>query len=359
MEEFKLKIFGLQVFAEAEGEGGEVAGTGGQEDIDDTDIDPGDDVGEDNEPTDDPLALPGKLGLKDGRLEYIDESGDDDAGKGGEKEKQEIGTEQQKASEDDDGEKKPSFYSPAELSLADITKLDPARIPPEAMPFYRALVASQAKQPETKEPEKKEKSTEEAEVASDVTDAAMQEVAKILEKKGEEYDPFSAEHQALLFQQIAKLDRAKADVATQTQAREAKQKQTNELFAAEVAATRKTDGADFAGIDKLAAEHLQTLPYQQAAPIAAAIQRLSQNQLTKEDIPIIKGYWEECRREYFAKKTGVGKEPKQVPPQILKPSNDKEVKEKLNPKEIGKMNQDERIEYYKRTGFADRIANLG
>ncbi|QDR80226.1 hypothetical protein [Sporomusa termitida] len=358
MEEYKLNFFELQLFAE--GEGDEDTDTGDQEDIDDTNIGPDDDAGEDGEPTGDPLALPGKLGLKDGRLEYIDEDDDGDAGEGGEKEKQETGTEQKKTSGDDDGEKKPSFYSPEELSLADITKLDPARIPPEAMPFYRALVASQVKPPETKETEKKkEEPARDDEAESDNT-AALQEVAKILAKKGEEYDPFSAEHQALLFQQIAKMDRAKTDVATQNQVREAEQKQTYELFAAEIAAAQKTDGADFEGIDKLAAEHLQTLPYQKAAPVAAAIQRLSQNQLTKEDIPIIKGYWEDCRREYFAKKTGVSKEPKKVPPQTLKPGNDtKETKERFNAKDLGDMNQDERIEYYKRTGFADRIANLG
>jgi hypothetical protein len=363
MSEFELKCFDIQLFnVEGEGEGNSDTDTGSQdpEEVEDVEeVDP--EGGDDSEPSGDPLALPSKLGLKDGRLEYVEDEdeGEDepDDGKGGEKQEIPTGTQS-------DGKNSPSFYSPEELSqlATDVTKLDPTRIPPEAIPFYRAMVASQVKPPEVKEPKQEEKDTTEdkGETVPTVTDSALKEVTKILSKKGEEYDPFSTEHQALLFQEIAKIDREKADISTKKQARETEQKQTDAMFAAEIAVAQKTDGADFDGIDKLAAEHLQTLPYQKAAPIAAAIQRLSQNQLTQADIPVIKGYWDDCRREYFAKKTGVGKDPKVIPPQVQKPgSNPKESRERFNPKEIGKMDQDSRIEYYKRTGLADKFTNLG
>ncbi len=365
MKEFEFRTFDLQLFSEGEGEG---ADAGGQEDVEDIDIDPVDDMGEDNEPSGDPLALPNKLGLnKDGQLEYIEGEDDEeeDGGEGaqsGEKGKQETIPEAQAG-----GEQKPSFYSPEELfslASANPAALDPARIPPESLPLYRALVANQVKQP-AKEPEQKTdkqlplEQLPPEEMAKLVTEAAMKVVIKELEAKGETFDEMDMSHQRMLFRAEAKIERdIETTVAKNTAQAEARKKVYSQ-FEVKAKEYQEKDGADFTGIDKLAETHMHTLPYAKAAPIAAAVERLTSGQLTEADIPILEGYWEDCRREYFAKKTGVTREPKQVPPQTLKPGNDKETKGRFDPKEIGKMDQDSRIEYYKRTGLADKLANLG
>lgn len=365
--------FDLQLFAEGDGDDG-VADTGGEV-VTDTGND-----GDDGEAS---LIIPGKLGLKDGRLEYIEDDGEGDGGgddggddegdgdEGGEEgnpaEKQ--GEKQQ--AEGDGGEQKPSFYSPEELfsiASANIAALDPARIPPESIPLYRALVANQVQQPQAKEPEKKteqETPLTPEEIEEKIRETAMATVVSKLKAKGEEFDDLNPEHLRELVRTEARLEREMEKAANQSrlQAEEARKaaEETKKVYAQIGEKARKLQqqaGPDFAGVDKLTETHLHTLPFAQAAPIAAAIERLTKGQATEADIPVLEGYWEDCRREYFAKKTGVTKEPKPVPPQTLKPGSDKEPKERFDPKAIGNMDQDSRIEYYKRTGLADRLVNL-
>lgn len=358
--------FDLQLFAEGEGEGdGGGADTDGEVVTDTGNV--GDDAGEVS------LSIPGKLGLKDGRLEYIE---DDEEGDGGEDDGQEGGegvkpADKQEREGDDGGDNKPSFYSPEELfSIAstNLAALDPARIPPESIPLYRALVANQVKQPPAKEPEKKpeqETPLTPEELEEKIKETAMATVVNKLKAKGEQFDDLNPEHLRELFRTEAKLEREMEAAANQSRmqvedARKAAE-ETKKVYTqieAKARELRQQAGADFAGIDKVAETHLHTLPFAQAAPIAAAVERLTKGQATEADIPVLEGYWEDCRREYFAKKTGVTKEPKPVPPQTLKPGSDKETKERFDPKAIGKMDQDSRIEYYKRTGLADRLVNL-
>lgn len=370
MEEFKLNSFGLQLFAEVEGGAGSDTGDQGDQN---TGIGVGDDDGG-SEPSVDPIAIPNKLGLnKDGDLQYIEDDddgaededqGDDDDGEGGEVEKTGETDKQTTDQGEGDGEQKPSFYSPEELfSIAstNIADLDPARIPPESLPLYRALVANQVKKPETQPSEQKpaEKVPTPEELAEQITEAAMESVVEELRTKGEEFDEYNMAHQRMLFRAEAKIERRLEESAAQRRSQDETRQKVYSKIESKAKELQKNAGADFADIDKLAQTHIHSMSYSKAAPIAAAIERLNNGQATEADIPVLEGYWEECRREHFAKKTGVSKEPKPVPPQTLKPGNDKETKEKINPREIGKMNQDERIEYYKRTGFADRIANLG
>ena len=370
MEEFKLNTFGLQLFALE----GDDAGSDDTDDQggDDIDLDTGGDDGG-NEPTDDPLALPGKLGLKDGQLQYIDDdedgAGDEDEGnkgdgEGGEKEKPGESTKQTPDQGEGGGEQKPSFYSPEELfaiASTNIADLDPSRIPPESLPLYRALVANNVKKPESNPPEQKpaEKAPTPEELAEKISAAAMKSVVDELRAKGEEFDEYNMAHQRMLFRAEARIERYIEESTAQKRSQEESKKSVYSKIESKAKELQKSSGADFTDIDKLAQTHLHTMSYSKAAPIAAAIERLNNGQATEADIPVLEGYWEECRREHFAKKTGVTREAKPVPPQVQKPGSDKEAKEKLNPKELGTMSQDERIAYYKRTGLADRIARLG
>lgn len=313
------------------------------------------------------LAIPSRLGLKDGQLRYIEDA----AAEGGDGEgddepaESEAGlTEEQAVAGDAGAEQLLSVYSPQELALgaADIASLDPARIPPVALPLYQALVAKVEAERQEPVPEASGQAGA-AEAEQQLFAQALAKVHETLQRQGEAYDEFNPAHQALHMLEISRFERQLARDEAKRQVEQQAQLQARQKVYSQIEvrarALAKQAGADFAGVDTLAETHLHSLPYGKASPIAAAIGRLNGGQATEADIPVLEGYWEECRREYFAKKTGVSKEPKPIPPQMLRPGSDREAKERFDAREIGKMDQEARIEYYKRTGFADRLANLG
>ena len=369
MEDLKL-YFDLQRFAE-----GDDSGAGG-----DVDTDTGDDGVEDSEAIDsDAIAIPGKLGLKDGQLQYVeDEDGDegDDFGKDDEADGDaQAGNQPSEETATEPEDVKPHYYTAQELAKLSPAEIDVSRVPPEVLPFFAALVAKQqpAKEEKPLEARVELKDIPRDELEKQIMAIAKNTLAQELAAEGSTFNPdaqdldlYDSANMKQYQDYHMRLARIVAKVERQTERLIEGQKQNASAKNAVYTQieTRAKDlekqyGADFAGIDALTATHLHTMPYQKAAPIAVAIERLNNGQATETDIPVIEGYFEECRREYFAKKTGVTREAKKVPPQTLKPGNDKEEKARFNAKELGGMDQDGRIEYYKRTGLADRIANLG
>lgn len=74
---------------------------------------------------------------------------------------------------------------------------------------------------------------------------------------------------------------------------------------------------NFPAIDRMLKSHYQTMPYQQACQISAAIQRVERGVPTRADLPVLESYYKATREAFYSKQAGVTRTPQ--PAQKAKP----------------------------------------
>lgn len=70
---------------------------------------------------------------------------------------------------------------------------------------------------------------------------------------------------------------------------------------------------NFSAIDAMMETYYRQLPYEDAVKVEAAIGRFNTGQMTRADIPVLKGYYDKTRTAFYANAAGVGTVPQPAP----------------------------------------------
>lgn len=226
----------------------------------------------------------------------------------------------------------PQFYSPAELSLAiQMGQVDESRIPPEYQPQYLAMKQQNAPKPP---PQKSE-----AELRNEFLDAVNKAAHdKAMKDVGITEDELSMgefsdndEIQTKVSRYKAALDVARSQIISgyseQVRIEQMKAQQENEFKkgVADWINEQRAAEPNFDEIGFFMQEHYKTMPYEKAAAIAPAIQKAMQGKLDPQSAEVVKNYYEDCRKEFYAKKNGTSTTPSPRSPSVERKGTGQDV----------------------------------
>lgn len=200
-------------------------------------------------------------------------------------------------------------YIPEEVRTTDFEKLDPAKIPPEMLPWYKSMqagftrktqeVARQKQEVDeqanairewlTEQARRDERTPERAEAANPqkeymgrIADAAKNQVAQSL---GEDFDEFNpAHHAALTFS----MQQIYADIAQEAGRQQTLVNLENEL---------RSQGSDYDEVYEYAKAKVADLPYKEYVKLQQAF--------ATGDVRTLKAYYEASRKNFYAEKQGI------------------------------------------------------
>lgn len=226
----------------------------------------------------------------------------------------------------------PQFYSPAELSLAiQMGQVDESKIPPEYQPQYLAMKQQNAPEPP---PQKSE-----AELRNEFLDAVNKAAHdKAMKDVGITEDELSMgefsdndEIQTKVSRYKAALDVARSQIISgyseQVRVEQMKAQQENEFKkgVADWIDEQRAAEPNFDEIGFFMQEHYKTMPYEKAAAIAPAIQKAMQGKLDPQSAEVVKNYYEDCRKEFYAKKNGTSTTPSPRSPSVERKGTGQDV----------------------------------
>lgn len=226
----------------------------------------------------------------------------------------------------------PQFYSPAELSLAiQMGQVDESKIPPEYQPQYLAMKQQNAPEPP---PQKSE-----AELRNEFLDAVNKAAHdKAMKDVGITEDELSMgefsdndEIQTKVSRYKAALDVARSQIISgyseQVRVEQMKAQQENEFKkgVADWIDEQRAAEPNFDEIGFFMQEHYKTMPYEKAVAIAPAIQKAMQGKLDPQSAEVVKNYYEDCRKEFYAKKNGTSTTPSPRSPSVERKGTGQDV----------------------------------
>ena len=226
----------------------------------------------------------------------------------------------------------PQFYSPSELSLAiQMGQVDERRIPPEYQPQYLAMKQQNAPKPP---PQKSE-----AELRNEFLDAVNKAAHdKAMKDVGITEDELSMgefsdndEIQTKVSRYKAALDVARSQIISgyseQVRIEQMKAQQENEFKkgVADWINEQRAAEPNFDEIGFFMQEHSKTMPYETAAAIAPAIQKAMQGKLDPQSAEVVKNHYEDCRKEFYAKKNGTSTTPSPRSPSVERKGTGQDV----------------------------------
>lgn len=224
------------------------------------------------------------------------------------------------------------FYSPAELSLAiQMGQVDESRIPPEYQPQYLAMKQQNAPEPPPQKSETELRNEFLDAVNKAAHDKAMKDVG-ITEDElsmGEFSD--NDEIQTKVSRYKAALDVARSQIISryseQVRVEQMKAQQENEFKkgVADWIDEQRTSEPNFDEIGFFMQEHYKTMPYEKAVAIAPAIQKAMQGKLDPQSAEVVKNYYEDCRKEFYAKKNGTSTTPSPRSPSVERKGTGQDV----------------------------------
>lgn len=123
-------------------------------------------------------------------------------------------------------------------------------------------------------------------------------------------------------------------------------------------AEAKASEPNFDEIDKIMNTRFQTMPYEQGKKIEAVYEALKAGNITEAQTVELRKYYEDVRKEFYAKKAGLSTTPKPAvrPPVVERAGNGKEVSNEYVPDYKALRNADPRA---KRDWLADFLRNKG
>jgi len=287
----------------------------------------------------------------------------------GEVEIKEVSSGEQETGEAKQEEAQPqkNYYSPEEIEKIGIDKLDPNRLPPELVPFYKSMQADYTRKTQAVAEERKlierllDKALSHPEVAKefmndpDLVAAAQRypqlaqklqavsqmaqpqavspikqltEMAKkaVEQELGEEFDEFNPEHMAALTLKVQEIQQQMAQ--QQAVISRIQQLQTSEPH--------------FAEIDEYAQQKLMEMSYAEAQKILS-------------DFDALIKFWEDARKEWYDKRLNQNQQPQtqpQNPPQVETAGAQKvETKPSFNPEMLAEMDDDEIAQFLVKQGL--------
>lgn len=226
----------------------------------------------------------------------------------------------------------PQFYSPAELSLAiQMGQVDESKIPPEYQPQYLAMKQQNAPKPPPQKSEAELRNEFLDAVNNAAHDKAMKDVG-ITEDElsmGEFSD--NDEIQTKVSRYKAALDVARSQIISgyseQVRIEQMKAQQENEFKkgVADWINEQRAAEPNFDEIGFFMQEHYKTMPYEKAAAIAPAIQKAMQGKLDPQSAEVVRNYYEDCRKEFYAKKNGTSTTPSPRSPSVERKGTGQDV----------------------------------
>ena len=252
------------------------------------------------------------------------------------------------------------YYTPEEIKQIGIDKLDPNRIPPELLPWYKSMQADYTRKTQAVAEERRvvekllDKALSHPELAKEFMndpelvslaqkhpelgqklqavsqmaqpeqkspiDLITEQAKKLVEQQlGEEFDELDPRH-------IAAFNIAVQHIQSQIAQQQA--------VYARIEQVRQSE-PNFAEIDRYALEKLQSLPFKQALEIQSSFDKLMQ-------------FWEECRKEWYNQslngQTQQAQQAQNPPPVEKAGKGEVEQKPALNPAEFGAMSEDEQAQ---------------
>lgn len=224
------------------------------------------------------------------------------------------------------------FYSPAELSLAiQMGQVDESKIPPEYQPQYLAMKQQNAPEPPPQKSETELRNEFLDAVNKAAHDKAMKDVG-ITEDElsmGEFSD--NDEIQTKVSRYKAALDVARSQIISgyseQVRVEQMKAQQENEFKkgVADWIDEQRAAEPNFDEIGFFMQEHYKTMPYEKAVAIAPAIQKAMQGKLDPQSAEVVKNYYEDCRKEFYAKKNGTSTTPSPRSPSVERKGTGQDV----------------------------------
>lgn len=210
----------------------------------------------------------------------------------------------------------PQYYSPAEMSLAlQLGQVDESKIPPQYQPQYLALKQKNAPPP----PPQKSEEELRTEFLDAVNAAAKEKAMKDLNLTEDELalGEFSddEEVQAKVARYKAAVDIARNQIVSgygeQVRIEQAKmqQEQAFRKGVSDWIDEQRQSEPHFDEIGFFMQEHYKSMPYEKAATIAPAVQSAMKGQLDPQSAEIVKAYYDDCRKEFYAKKNGTSTTP--------------------------------------------------
>lgn len=226
----------------------------------------------------------------------------------------------------------PQFYSPAELSLAiQMGQVDESKIPPEYQPQYLAMKQQNAPKPPPQKSEAELRNEFLDAVNKAAHDKAMKDVG-ITEDElamGEFSD--NDEIQTKVSRYKAALDVARSQIISgyseQVRIEQMKAQQENEFKkgVSDWINEQRAAEPNFDEIGFFMQEHYKTMPYEKAATIAPAIQKAMQGKLDPQSAEVVRNYYEDCRKEFYAKKNGTSTTPSPRSPSVERKGTGQDV----------------------------------
>jgi hypothetical protein len=270
-------------------------------------------------------------------------------------------------------EEQPKYYTKEEIEQLGIDKLDPNRIPPELLPFYKSMQADYTRKTQALAEERKaverllDKALSHPELAKEfmgdpelvqlaqkhpelgqklqaVSQMAQPEQPKnqfeliaeqakraVEQELGEEFDEFNPTHMAALAVKVQ-------EIQQQFARQQAVHQKLAELQASE---------PHFAEIDRYAEQKLSQMPYAEAVKILNAMQT--------GDIDTLLNFWNQCRQEWYNQNLGQKQETQPQPqPQKLQVATpppvesagkgEVETKPAITPHDFAYMSDDEKAQ---------------
>ena len=226
------------------------------------------------------------------------------------------------------------YYSPAEMSLAmQLGNVDEARIPPEYQPQYMAMKQKNNPPPKS-----------EAELRTEFLDTvnkmareqAMKDVGLTEDQlqMGEFSDDEELRQNVERYKTALEVNRAKIVSGYGEQIRmaqeQAKQENAFKQGVSDWINQQRQAEPHFDEIGFFMQEHYKTMPYEKAATIAPAIQKAMKGQLDPQSAEIVKSYYDDCRKEFYAKKNGTSTKPTPKAPSVEKKGSGLEVEKPID-----------------------------
>ena len=250
-------------------------------------------------------------------------------------------------------------YTPDEIRDIGLDKLDPKRIPPELVPFYKSMqgdytrktqslrekekeleaLRAQPPQPQTQQPVQPQQPQMTEQEAQDLFfKTAKQRAAAMLGIKEDDFDEYDAKH-------MSYLTVASNDLYTQAQQEmnrrryvEEKRHKYNELLG-----KLKQEEPHYDEINQWALGYVETLPYKEYSKYVRTFNEGS--------IEEIEGVIQQIRKAWYQQKKAAV--PKEAPPTVESGSNaEEEPRKRITTRQFAAMTPEEKAEFLRDNGYA-------
>ena len=248
---------------------------------------------------------------------------------------------------------KPEYYTPEEIKDIGIEKLDPNKIPPELVPFYKSMQADYTRKTQAVREREKELETLRSQPQAPVQpeqpqmteqqardlffEAAKERAAALLGIKVEDFDEYDARHMSYLTVASQELYGIAQKEAERRTALTEKKRRYDELLG-----KLREEEPHYDEINAWASVYLEQLPYKEYSKYMRTF-----NEGTIEEIGEA---IQQIRKAWYREKQGT--RPKETPPKVETGSTAEEIPPKrMTTANFARMSDEEKADFLRTNGY--------